>query len=346
MAETEKQHEPTQRRLREARRRGEVSFSPDIAATATFVAVVLGLWLGGTAGFGLLQELWRHATSAALLADPTARMGELLGHAQQVLLWGVIAPAAAALAGALAGSFFQVGGLMVWSRVLPDVNHLNPAQGLKRIFSTHNLFNLLKMVVKTLLLAALLYVVIRNFIPTALALGHVDAASTMAVGARTVLLVFAWAALIYALMAGVDYAHQRYEFLKQHRMSTEELQREHKDAEGDPINAGRRRAAHMEMVYAGLADRVRTASAVIHSQRVAVALQYLGEKDLPRVVARGEGEVAAQIRRFAAEALVPTESDASLAERLYDEVPLEQPIPRSLFGPVARLMRWATGLDP
>jgi type III secretion protein U len=342
---TEKQHDPTPRRLREARRRGEVSFSPDVASTATFIGVMLALWLLGATAFGMLQELWRHATSDTLLRDPTRRLPELLWHATEVLLWGTVPVVAAAALAAIAGSFFQVGGLAVWSRIKPDVNRLNPAEGLQRLFSTRNLFNLLKMVVKTLLLAALLYVVVRGFIPSALKLGHTTPATMMSVGARAVLLTFAWAAVIYAAMAAVDFAHQRYEYIKQHRMSTDEMLREHKDAEGDPLNASRRRSAHMEMVYASLADRVRGASAVIHSPRVAVALQYDGERDLPRVIARGENEVAAQIRRVAAEAMVPVEHDAALAERLYDEVPVEQPIPRSLFAPVARLMRWAHGLD-
>jgi type III secretion protein U len=115
--------------------------------------------------------------------------------------------------------------------------------------------------------------------------------------------------------------------------------------QGDPVNTSRRRSAHFEAVYASVGDRVRAASAVIHSASTAVALQYLGEKDLPRVIARGEGDQAAQIRRFAAEALVPMEFDPQLAGRLYDEVPLDQPIPRSLYAPVAKLLRWATGQE-
>jgi type III secretion protein U len=99
-------------------------------------------------------------------------------------------------------------------------------------------------------------------------------------------------------------------------------------------------------VYASLSDRVRAASAVIHSPRVAVALQYLGEKDLPRVIARGENEVAAQIRRAAGEALIPLAFEPSLAERLYDEVPEDMAIPRALYEPVARLLRWAQGDEP
>jgi len=123
------------------------------------------------------------------------------------------------------------------------------------------------------------------------------------------------------------------------------MRQEHKENEGDPLTSSRRRSEHYEAVYASLADRVSMASAVIHSARVAVALQYLGEKDLPRVIARGENEVAAQMRRLAGDALVPLEFDASLAERIYDEVPQDMAIPRSLYAPVARLLRWAQGED-
>jgi type III secretion protein U len=341
----EKNQKPTDKRLRDARKRGEVVFSQDVASVTVFVIVVVALWLLGSSVFDLLQELWLRATGPELLTRPDERIGELARHTLEVLLWAA-GPllVVGALAG-IAGSFFQVGGLAAWEKLKPDVNRLNPAQGFKRIFSTRNLVNLLKMVVKTLLLAALMYVVVRGFLDDALKLGYAAPATVMEAGGRVLLTIFAWAAVIYAAMAAVDYVHERFEYMKGLRMSIEDLRRERKEVEGDPINQSRRRMAHFEAVYASLGDRVRMASAVIHSARTAVALQYLGEKDLPRVVARGEGEVAAQIRSFAAEALVPTEFDPALAGRLYDEVPLDQPIPRSLYAPVARLLRWAQGDD-
>jgi type III secretion protein U len=341
----EKDQKPTPKRLRDARKRGEVVFSSDVSGTATFVVVVVALWLLGSTAFGMLSELWRHATSAELLARPQDRFPELLRHTGEVLLRATVTVTAVAALAAIAGSFFQVGGVAAWERLKPDVNRLNPAEGFKRIVSTRNLINLLKMVVKTLLLAVLMFVVIRAFVDDALKLGHASPPAVLAAGAQMVLTIFGWAAVIYAVMAGVDYAHEHHEFMKQQRMSVEELRQEHKEVEGDPINQSRRRTAHFEAVYMSLADRVRMASAVIHSAHTAVALQYLGERDLPRVIARGEGELAAQIRRFAGEALVPIEYDASLAGRLYDEVPLDQPIPRSLYAPVAELLRWAQGQD-
>lgn len=338
----EKNHAPTHKRLRDARQRGEVVHSADVASTAVFVVVLAGVWLCGPTLLGLLRDLWEHATSARLLTRPDERFPELLLHAAHVLVAAVVGIAVLGALAGMAGSFFQVGGLMAWERLKPDVSRMNPAQGFQRIFSTRNLVNLLKMVVKTLLLAGLIFVVLRGGVETAVRLGYATPVSMMSVGSRLVLVTFAWAAVIYAVMAGVDYATQHYEFIKSLRMSIDEVRREYKDMQGDPTHRARRRSAHFEAVYFPLADRVRAASAVIVANGVAVGLQYLGPDDLPRVIAKGEGELAARIRAIATEALVPVSEDATLAARLL-EVGLDMPIPRPLYAPVARLMRWAGG---
>ena len=341
----EKTHDPTPKRLREARKRGEVVFSSDVASTTVFSVVVISLWLGGAFIFSLLRELWLHATSTTLLTRPDDRFGELLLHTTETLVWGTLPLMVVAAIAGILGSLFQVGGVVAWERIKPDANRMNPGEGIKRIFSTRNLVNLLKMVVKTTLLGALIYVVVRNFVDPALRLGYAQPAAMLSAGAQMVLTTFGWAVVIYVVMALVDYAHEHYEFMKQQRMSIEDLRQEHKESEGDPINRSRRRSAHFEAVYFTLADRVRMASAVIHSARTAVALQYLGENDLPRVIARGEGDIAAQIRRISSEALIPTEFEPQLAERLYDEVPQDMAIPRALYAPVAKLLRWAQGQE-
>jgi type III secretion protein U len=334
---------PTARRLREARRRGDVVFSADVASTAVFAAVVTALWLLGATSFGLLRELWLHATSAELLTRPDDRLPELLRHTGRVLLWIALPVTGLAAVAGIAGSFFQVGGVAAFERLKPDVARLSPARGLQRMFSTRNLVNLVKMLVKTLLLGVLVAATLRGLMDTALKLGWLAPEAIMAVGARALLGLFGAATAIYAALAAVDYVHQRHEYIKGLRMSIDEVRRDHKDAEGDPLTRARRRGAHLEAIYAGLGDRVAAASAVIHSGRVAVALQYLGERDLPRVIARGENEVAMRLRELAADARVPLAADAGLAERLYEEVPLDQPIPRALYGAVAKLLRWAQG---
>ena len=342
----EKTEQPTPKRLRDARKRGEVVFSHDVASGATFMLVLAALWMLGGWGYGLLSGLWLQATSATLLAQPQQHAQEALWGAVQATLWGTVPLTALAALGGAVASFSQVGGLLAWEKLKPDAKRLNPGEGLKRLVSTRNLVNLLKMLLKTALLAALMFTVIKSYLDTALKLGYAHPAAILAAGTRIVFAAFAWAALIYVLGAALDYAHQHYEFMKQQRMSKDEVRREHKESEGDPINRGRRRAAHFEAVHASLVDRVRASSAVIHAAGVAVALQYLGEKDLPRLIARGQGDAAAQIRRFASEALIPTEFDPQLAQRLYEDVGLDMAIPRGLYERVARLLRWAQGEAP
>ena len=340
-----KDQKPTTRRLREARRRGEVVFSADVSSAAVFAVVLAGLWLLGATSFGLLRELWRHATEAASFARPQDALPELLRHTVRALLWAALPMTGLAALAGIAGSFFQVGGLMAWGKLKPDVARLSPTRGLERMFSTRNLFNLLKMLVKTVLLVALVGATVRGLLDTALQLGYLRPDAILATGAHAMLGLFGVAAALYGVLAGVDYANAYHEHMKSLRMSIDEVRRDHKDAEGDPMNRARRRGAHYESVYAGLADRVAASSAVIHSARVAVALQYLGERDLPRVIARGENEVAARLRELAADARVPLAFDPALAERLHADVPLDQPIPRVMYGPVAKLLRWAQGAE-
>jgi type III secretion protein U len=338
-----KDQKPTPRRLREARRRGDVAFSSEIASAAVFTVVVGGLWLLGATSFGLLRQLWLHATSAELLTRPDDRFPELLRHTGHVLLWIALPVTGLAALAGIASSFFQVGGILAFERLKPDVARLAPSRGLQRMFSTRNLVNLVKMLVKTLLLVVLVGATVRGLLDAALKLGYLRPDAIMAVGAHAMLGLFGAAAVIYAVLAGVDYVHQHHEYIKSLRMSIDEVRRDYKEAEGDPLTRARRRGAHFEAIYAGLGDRVAASSAVLHSGRVAVALQYLGERDLPRVIARGENEVAMRLRELAADARVPLAEDAALAERLYAEVPLDHPIPRTLYAPVARLLRWAHG---
>ena len=338
-------HKPTAKRLRDARKRGEVAHSKDVSGALSFAAVVAALGWAGTATFEMLRGLWQYALSPEMLARPGIGLAGPLSHALQVLMWSSLPLVAVVAVVAVVGGFLQVGGLMAWSRIKPDVKRLSPAEGLKRIFSTENALNLLKMVVKAALLSGLMFVAIRATLDTALKLGYFAPAGVMQVGSVAVESLLAWAAAIYLVMSAFDYAVAHYEFMKKQRMSIDDLRREHKETEGDPVNAGRRRFVRFEAVYRALDDRVRASSALICSGSTAVALQYLGEKDLPRVIARGVGDAAAQMRRIAGQASIPIAFDAALSGRLYDEVPEGQAIPRSLYKPVAELLRWAQGRD-
>ncbi|CAJ0739784.1 EscU/YscU/HrcU family type III secretion system export apparatus switch protein [Ralstonia mannitolilytica] len=343
---SEKQHKPTQRRLEDARREGEVVRSADVVGALVFIGVLMLLWQGGPWLLERLRGLLvQNVAAAARAHDPSAAVVQALVSAGgqwllvSVAVFGVVAVLAAL------GAFAQVGGMVAPKRLAPMLSRLNPGEGIQRMFSVRNLVGLAIMLLKVGCLALMLFVVIRGSLSLPLQAGYGRPAAILAVVAHLVLMLFGWAAVVYVLMAAVDYWHVRFEFFKKNRMSTEELRREHRELQGDPHIVGRRRQLALEVQYSALEDRMRIATAVVFSARHAVALYYPGDGTLPMVIAKGSGEAVQRIRQMAEYHLVPTAANAGLAERLHDTVPMDTTIDRTLFRDVAALLRWADGAD-
>ncbi|WP_454738051.1 EscU/YscU/HrcU family type III secretion system export apparatus switch protein [Cupriavidus necator] len=343
MSDSEKNLEATQRKLDEARKRGEVPRSSDVTSSVVFLGVLAGLWLLGRYFVRLFQALW-HSAMGSVPQHLVDQQMLVLGEAgARFLLMGVLPIVAIALVCGIVGAFVQVGPLVAFEQIKPNLARLNPAEGLKRMFAVRNLVNLAKILVKIALLAGLVYVLALGAIEDGVRTGYARPAEILLLVAYIILRMCCWAAVIYLVMAVVDYVHERYQFMKRQRMSVEEYRREYKETQGDPIMAGRRRAAFFEAAFFGVGERVRVSTAVVYSTQYAVALRYDGPGTLPKVVAKGSGHVAARIRQAAADYLIPSAFDSELAQRLYLNVPLDRYIDRTLFERVADLMRWAKG---
>ncbi|AFJ89301.1 MULTISPECIES: EscU/YscU/HrcU family type III secretion system export apparatus switch protein [Burkholderia] len=336
----EKNQQPTAKRLREAREKGDVPKSAETVSSAFFVGVCVALAVGLGTLFARLQALFRLVFDAAGAADPAARLAVLVdGAARDWALLSAQIVAAGLLAGLLAG-FVQVGGVMAWSRLVPQLSRLNPAEGLKNMWSMRNL---VKMLLKTVLLVATLgWLIVESLDPSVQA-GFTRPVSILALIVKLLMLLFGWAALIYVVMALIDIVHQRHEFNQKMKMSIDEVRREHKEDEGDPHIAAKRRQLAREAQFAALPDRIGYASVVVYSPRVAVALYYGGIGSLPWVLARGEGEAAERIVRLARDALRPTLANVGLAHALYETTPENGTIQQQHFREVAQLLKWATG---
>jgi type III secretion protein U len=336
---------PTEKRLRDARQRGEVVRSGDVSSAAVFAGLLAALALLGPWFWQASQGLWQHGLTLigprAVSSIPT--FAGLVDHALQLLMTVTFAAALLALLLGVVSASFQVGGLLAFEAIKPDLARLNPVQGLKNLCSMHNLTQLLKVLVQTVLLLALMAMVIRSALDTAVRAGHGTPAAVFEVGSRLLMLVGAWAVVVYAVMAAVDYLLQRHEFMKRQRMSIQDLRDEQREAEGDPVYHGRRRELHFESLYFGLSDRLRACTVLLHSAQVAVGLQSQGPQAPSRVLARGEGETAAQMRRIARDALRPVLFDADLAHRIYDEVAIDRDLPPHLAMQAAPVLDWATG---
>ncbi|RQT16971.1 EscU/YscU/HrcU family type III secretion system export apparatus switch protein [Burkholderia contaminans] len=339
----EKDQKPTAKRLREAREKGEVPKSAETISSAFFVGVCVALAVGIGALFARLQALFRLVFDAVGAADPSTRIAVLIdGAARDWATLSAQVVAAGLLAGLLAG-FVQVGGVMAWSRLVPQLSRLNPAEGMKNLWSLRNLVNLAKMLLKTALLVATLGWLIVESLDPSVQSGFTRPISILALIVKLLMLLFGWAALIYIVMALIDIVHQRHEFNQKMKMSIDEVRREHKEDEGDPHIEAKRRQLAREAQFASLSDRIGYASVVVYSPRVAVALYYGGIGTLPWVLARGEGDAAERIVRAARDELRPTLANVGLAQALYETTPENGTIQPQHFREVAQLLKWATG---
>lgn len=338
---------PSQKRLRDLRRRGDVARSPDIAATVAIICGCAFLAIQGTAMLDRLQHLLHSAVRADFTALEDAQLLQWLRTQSAELFWVTLPIIVTLVTVAAITAFLQVGPVFATSQVKPQLSRINPISGFKRVFSMRTVVELAKLIVKTSVLAAVIWFVTRDTLPALLQSHWVPPAGILPLALDSFAILCWWAIVAFVAIAAFDLWYQGWSFRRRNRMSIEELRREHKETEGDPHVRGRRRQLHREVADAAMLDRVRRASVVVvNPTHIAVALYYrAGETDLPVVVAKGEGHVAQSIRRVAEQEGIPIMHDVDLARRLRTDAQLNQYIPEELIEPVAAVLRWARDLQ-
>ena len=336
-----KTEEATPRRLEEARSRGEVAKSADLAQAAAMagafgVLAILGGWLA--------RDMAQRLT--LFLAHPEAISLEGQGGVE-VARYAIMAaaPALAAVLGAamltgVAGHVLQTGLLFTPSKLSPDLSKLNPMEGFKRLFGIDNLMAFLRSVLKVFLTGAVAWWVLYPHADelASLAAMDPDAVLTMGVGlARD--LGFAVLVLLGA-GAGLDFLWQRQRFAARMRMTKEELKEDFRQSEGDPHVKARQRQIRTERARRRMIQAVPKATVVVmNPTHYAVALRYeAGETPAPECVAKGVDALALKIREVAEEAGVPVVEDAPLARALYATVEVDEVIPQQHYQAVAKII--------
>lgn len=347
VADSDKTEMPTPKRLRDARRKGQVSKSTELNAVAV-MATVLGLCaLGAWQVAVVLQQLVKQAITTAFAPDSEAAWASYRAALMSTSLYIVVALFAAVTVAAALAARVQAGSIFSLDPVMPKLERVNPMAGLKRIFSKRTLLTFALNLVKTVLLFGVIYLAGRARIDDVLAMMHLPSAQIALAGAKLLMTLMSFALAVYLVMAALDVVGQRHWFIDGLKMAKHEVKRDHREDQGDPLVKGHRRALAMELVFAEVERSVKTASVVIvNPTHLAIALTYKpGETDLPMVVAKGKDDVAAIIRRVAEQHGVPVVRDVALARALYEKTPVDEFIGRELFEPVARLLLWVRQLE-
>ena len=349
MAESsgEKTELPTQKKLRDARQKGQVCTSKDIVSTAILVVLFCVLaWMGVTLADDI-QELLRFI-GGSLTDDGTAALRQSCGMTVIVILKHTLIFVFVAAVIAVAANMAQTGFLFTFDPILPKMEKLNPMEGAKRIFSMKNLFEFLKNVVKISFLGYLLYKIIWASIPELLTLCYGTIDDIFPCLALMLKRLAIYTAFGYIVIAVVDRIFQGRNFTRQMMMTKDEVKREYKEMEGSAEVKQAQRQFRDELLNGPEpAKAAKRASVVVtNPTRLAVGIRYdATEAPLPRICALGAGPVAKIIRETALAEGIPVMENRPLARALYAEGKIEDFIPETLIEPVAEVLKWAKQIE-
>lgn len=333
---------PTAKKLRDARKKGDVAKVAEVSLTLGFVFAILLLWLMVpfiSAGFSALLEQSVSSPGKPFLVTLTS-----LGHTGVKVFLGVTALVIVPLAiFGLIVEFLVVGPVLTSEKFKPKMSHLNPGDGLKRMFGPDNLVELIKSIGKTVVLAFCFILTVRVLVSELLLLPGSDEKHVVNAIWYLAVRIFGFASAAYLLFMFLDVIYQKYSFTKKMKMSIRDIRDELKQSEGDPMLKGARRDIGHEWSQAAPSEAAAQANVlVVNPTHVAIAIIYDRKKTkIPVITGKGIDDVAMDMRQAAARAGVPVLRNEQLARTLLADRTEGGYIPKTLFSIVAEVILWA-----
>lgn len=339
----EKTEEPTAKRLREAREKGQVPRSRELSTFLVLMAAGAFLVLfGPNMGAQLAEQMSRGFDFERELAYDSSRLLPYL--AEQIFrtlrtllpLFGVLIVAAVLAPIVIGGANFS------WQAAAPKASKLDPLQGLKRIFSWQGLLEFGKTFAKFVLITGVTIAVMATFLDRLRMLGYEPVDQGIVHAAQLTLGTFIAVSAALLLVAAIDAPFQMWNHHKELRMTRQEVKDEYKETDGKPEVKQKIRQLQQEMAQRRMMEEVPKADVVItNPTHYAVAVVYEASRmAAPRLVAKGVDEVAASIRAVASDHDVVRVEAPRVARAIYFTTDLDQEIPSGLFVAVARILAY------
>ncbi|WP_287814710.1 flagellar biosynthesis protein FlhB [Achromobacter sp.] len=342
-SDLEKTEAASPRRLEKAREEGQIARSRELGTFMMLAAGVAAIWAGGGTIYQGLSGVLRNglAFDQRVVADPGVMVEQAVngfGHALMVILpiFGLLAVIAVL-------SSVLLGGIVISGKPLsPNFSKLSLFAGLKRMFSSQTVVELIKALAKALLVGGVAVWIIWRYHDDMLGLMHVAPAAALTKALSLVAMCSAFIVASLLVIVLLDVPWQIWSHLKKLRMSKEDVRQEHKESEGDPHTKARIRQQQRQAARRRMMSEVPKADVVVtNPTHYAVALGYQqGRQRAPVVLAMGADRVAARIRELAAEHGVAVVEAPPLARALYRYGELEQEIPVALYNAVALLLAY------
>jgi len=342
-SDQEKTEQPTGKRLADARKSGQIPRSRELNMFAMLIAsAALLLMQGGGIGKELLGMMRADfQLSRETIFDPAS----LTVYFKQAMIDGLvlIAPLLAlTIVVAIIAPISMGGWIFNWEAVSPKLEKMDPIKGIPRLFAMQGQVEMLKAMLKILLVFAVAIALYRTYISELLGLGVESPEQSIEHALNIIGMCFLLLSASLIVIAMLDVPYQLWDHNKKLKMTLQEIKDEHKESEGSPEVKGRQRRMQMEMAQSRMMAEVPKADVIVtNPSHYAVALKYdQNSNSAPKLVAKGVDLIAAQIRNAAIGAEVPLVASPPLARALYYSTELDKEIPQGLYLAVAQILAY------
>lgn len=345
--DSQKTEDPTARKLSKAREEGQVAQSQEIKHWFVLMAGAGVLIFMSPRMAGQVRRLGARFIESSY-AFPTD-FEHLRMVVADTLLEGaiIIGPALGVfMLVALAANIGQFGLMVSVKKVQPKLSKINPISGTKRLFSSQGVMEFIKGILKLVLVSVVAFGLALPLMSDLPQLPFISTRAALDRIHELAIQMLVASAGVMTVIAALDFAYQRFNFLKQMRMSKHEVKEEHKQTEGDPQIKARIRQLRAQRAKERMMAKVPDASVVItNPTHYAIALEYdMETMPAPRVVAKGMDYVALKIREIAEANEVPIVENPPLARALHASVELDEEIPPEHFKAVAEVIGYVMRL--
>lgn len=355
-SDLEKTEAATDKRIERAREDGKVAQSRELSTFIELMAAVLVMMALGSFFSEKLMAMMRNsfAFDRAAAFDPSLMWTRLSQESTQIML-ALLPLFGISIIAALAGPLLMSGWNLSWKALSPNFSKFNPISGIKRIFSVNGLVELVKSLLKVILLGGIAAWVIWGFRDDMFALISEPLESSVSHFTNLLLSTALFLVSAMLLIVAIDVPFQHWNYGKNLRMTKEEVKREAKESEGDPQIKARIRSAQRDAARKRMMSAVPKADVIVtNPTHYAVALKYDQRKmGAPQIVAKGGGLLAARIIELGRENKVPFLEAPPLARALYHHADIGDEVPQRLYTAVAEVLAYvyqlrqpAAGITP
>ncbi|MGH1541718.1 MAG: EscU/YscU/HrcU family type III secretion system export apparatus switch protein [Arenicella sp.] len=332
-----KTEKPTQHKLQELRKKGQVAKSKDVASVAGLITVLVYFGLFAEYIYSLLHDFYVNVFSLVDKSFSYA-FSQLLDHAITVFILICLPIVILSMFTSIIGNLIQFGFLVSADPIIPKFERINPVKGFQRIFNIKNLMETIKAIIKIVFIAFLAYFIFRYYVPYLLKIVHCNLECGIALGVDLIFFACAVLILMFVVMAIFDHWFQNKQYIKDNMMTRDELKRDKKSTDGDPLIKQRRQQLSWENVASDVNKTIDEALLMFMSKdrRKVLLLKYIpNETPLPIITLKERGANCQRVIDLANLKGKPAYIDDSVFMSLWENGKLDNYIPEDKIDAIA-----------